>query len=51
MPHITQSEVDNRLLKALRLDAFGRFVPHLELIDLPLKHVLAETDQPTTDVC
>jgi len=51
MSSVVQSTIKNRLLKALGPDAFARFAPHLELVDLPIKHVLVEADQPTMDVC
>jgi len=51
MSSINQSTIKNRLLKALDPKAFARFASHLVLIDLPMKHVLAEVDQPTLDVC
>jgi CRP-like cAMP-binding protein len=51
MSSINQSAVENRLLKALAPEEFNRFAPHLQMIELPIKHVLVEVDQPTTHVC
>jgi CRP-like cAMP-binding protein len=48
---VDQASVQNRLLKAISPEAFSLFAPHLETIDLPVKHVLVEADQTTTHVC
>jgi CRP-like cAMP-binding protein len=42
-----QSSVQNRLLKALCPEDYDVLIPHMSLVDLPLRHVLVEPDQPT----
>lgn len=51
VPPIDQANVQNRLLKSLAPGAYALFAPHLELIDLPVKHTLVEADQTTTHAC
>jgi CRP-like cAMP-binding protein len=51
MPTADQTTVQNRLLKALPREAFALFAPDLEFVELPVKHVLVEADQPTSHVC
>lgn len=51
MSFINQAAVQNRLLKVLSPEAFALFSPHLELVELPVKHVLVEVGQPTTHLC
>lgn len=46
-----QIQIHNRLLRCLPADQFGLFSPHLEPIDLPVKHVLVEPYQTTSHVC
>jgi CRP-like cAMP-binding protein len=48
---IDQPSVQNRLLKSLPSAAFDLLAPHLEAIDLPIKHVLVEAEVATTNVC
>jgi CRP-like cAMP-binding protein len=48
---ITQSEVKNRLLKVLPSTAFMVLSRKMERVDLPLKEVLVEANQPTSHVC
>jgi CRP-like cAMP-binding protein len=47
----TQPTIANRLLAALRPEHFAEFSPHLDFIELPVKHVLVDADLPTTHVC
>jgi CRP-like cAMP-binding protein len=47
----TQSEVRNRLLKALPPTAFMVLSRHMEKLTLPVKEVLVEANQPTSHVC
>jgi CRP-like cAMP-binding protein len=51
MPHPSQSEVSNRLLKAMPSPAFEALQPHMELVDLALKQSLVEPNIPTESVC
>jgi CRP-like cAMP-binding protein len=51
MSILTQSILRNGLLKALTPSAFEMFTPHLTLINLPLKFVLVEANEPTLQVC
>ena len=51
MPHPSQSEVSNRLLKAMPSQAFDALQPHMELVDLALKQSLVEPNIPTESVC
>ncbi|MFN7024646.1 MAG: Crp/Fnr family transcriptional regulator [Pseudorhizobium sp.] len=46
-----ESTFRNGLLTAIRPEIFAEFLPHLELVELPIKHVLVEADQPTSHVC
>lgn len=46
-----QTQIHNRLLRCLPADQFALFSPHLEPIDLPVKHVLVEPYQTTSHVC
>lgn len=50
MPHIQKSDVQNRLLAALGPDAFDVLQPGMELVDLPVRTVLVESDQPSDHV-
>jgi CRP-like cAMP-binding protein len=51
MTFIDQTSVKNRLLGALEPGSFALIAPYLQMIDLPVKHVLVEADQPITQVC
>ncbi|MBB6510973.1 CRP-like cAMP-binding protein [Rhizobium soli] len=51
MSFADQPSIRNGLLNALRSETFAEFRPHLELVDLPIKHVLVEANQPTSHVC
>jgi CRP-like cAMP-binding protein len=51
MPKPDQSTVRNRLLTAISAEAFATLRPHMETVDLPVRHVLVEADQPTDYVC
>jgi CRP-like cAMP-binding protein len=51
MPQINQAQVRNRLLRALSEDSFAALLPHMEAVDLPLRHVLVEAGEPTAHVC
>jgi CRP-like cAMP-binding protein len=51
MPAYNQSQIKNGLLKALSEERFREFTEHLESVDLPIKHVLVEVDEPTEHVC
>jgi CRP-like cAMP-binding protein len=51
MPHPSQSEVSNRLLKAMPSQAFEALRPHMELVDLALKQSLVEPNIPIGSVC
>jgi CRP-like cAMP-binding protein len=46
-----QASVHNRLLKVLPPEAYALFAPHLERVELPVKHVLVEAGEPTPHVC
>ena len=46
MPHVQQSAVRNRLLKAMAPDDFTWLQPHLELVDLPSQQVLITANKP-----
>lgn len=46
MQKISKQEVQNRLLKALSPEAFEVLQPSMEPVDLPLRTVLVESDQP-----
>ncbi|MFP3581880.1 hypothetical protein SB659_20165, partial [Arthrobacter sp. SIMBA_036] len=50
MPQIQKSDVQNRLLAALGPDAFDVLQPGMERVDLPVRTVLVESDQPTDHV-
>lgn len=50
MPHMSQSEVRNRLLKALPPQAYEILRPHMEMVDLSLKQDLVEAGQPNAFV-
>lgn len=51
MSELSRRQVRNRLLLGLPADSFERLSPFLEAVDLPLRHVLVEADQPTSHVC
>jgi CRP-like cAMP-binding protein len=51
MPHFDQSNVCNLLLKMLPPEAFQLLRPHMERVDLPLKHSLVEAGVATTNLC
>lgn len=51
MSTVYQSNISNRLLKAFSLQAFERLQPYLQMVDLPLRHVLVEAHEPSTHVC
>jgi CRP-like cAMP-binding protein len=51
MPHFDQSTVENTLLKMLSVDRFARLSEEMARVDLPLRHVLVDSDVPTTHVC
>jgi CRP-like cAMP-binding protein len=46
-----QRHIHNLLLKALPADAFDMLLADAQTIQLPLKHVLVEADQPNDHVC
>jgi CRP-like cAMP-binding protein len=46
-----QDQISNRLLAALPPEIFESLQPHLELSDLPVRHVLVEANVPTLSVC
>jgi len=46
MAAIDQSTVGNRLLRALPEQAFAALRPHLTALDLPLRYVLTEANEP-----
>ncbi|MCJ2127601.1 Crp/Fnr family transcriptional regulator [Methylobacterium sp. E-045] len=46
MARVQQSDVRNRLLKAMTSDDFALVQPHLQLVDLPIKYALIEPDIP-----
>jgi CRP-like cAMP-binding protein len=46
-----QSEVRNNLLQTLSPNIYASLLPHMEVIDLPLRHVLVEAGEPTSHVC
>jgi CRP-like cAMP-binding protein len=48
---IIQGQVKNRLLRLLPEDAFNLLAPHLEPVDLPVKHSLVDARQPIEHVC
>jgi CRP-like cAMP-binding protein len=50
MPDPSQSEVRNRLLKAMPPQSFEALRSHMELVDLSLKQDLVEADQPNAFV-
>jgi CRP-like cAMP-binding protein len=50
MPHPSQSDIHNRLLKAMPAQAFGLLQPHMEAVDLVLKQDLVEAGLPNTFV-
>ncbi|WP_430252300.1 Crp/Fnr family transcriptional regulator [Neorhizobium sp. DAR64860/K0K1] len=45
-----QADVHNRLLRIVEPDTFKALASHLELTDLPLKHVLVSADEPNRHV-
>jgi CRP-like cAMP-binding protein len=47
---LDQFQIQNRLLKAMPSMCFAALADQLELVDLPLGHVLVEPDLPTTRV-
>lgn len=51
MRSIVHGAVRNGLLKSLSPEAFAKFAPHLVEVELPLKLVLVEKDQPVEQVC
>lgn len=50
MSVVDQSRANNGLLRALAPESFAKFSPHLELVELPVKQVLVEVNQPTANV-
>jgi CRP-like cAMP-binding protein len=50
MPKI-QDQYRNRLLSGLPRNAFEALAPHLEAVDLPVRHSLVEPDEVTQYVC
>ncbi|NHT78580.1 Crp/Fnr family transcriptional regulator [Rhizobiaceae bacterium CRRU44] len=50
MQDIKRADVRNRLLGALGTQAFELLQPGMERIDLPLRTVLVESDQPTSHI-
>ena len=50
MASIDQGAVQNRLLRALRSEAFEMLQPTLERVDLPLRSFQVEADQKTSHV-
>ena len=50
MQNISQQKTQNRLLKALTPQAFDQLQPGMEWLNLPLRTVLVESDQPTDHV-
>jgi CRP-like cAMP-binding protein len=51
MTSFDPTKLRNRLLGALPSTIFNRLLPHMEAVDLPLRHVLVEPDEPTSHVC
>lgn len=51
MPAPDQRNVRNLLLKALPTDVFDLLMADAEVVQLPAKHVLVESDQPNGHVC
>jgi CRP-like cAMP-binding protein len=49
MPVSSRAATGNRLLDALPDDAFGRVLPHLEPVQLPLRFKLYKPDQPVAE--
>jgi CRP-like cAMP-binding protein len=50
MQKIQKSEVRNRLLRALGPEAFDVLQPGMDRVNLPIRTVLVESDQPTSHV-
>jgi CRP-like cAMP-binding protein len=50
MPSLDQAAVQNRLLRAFPKDAFLLFSRSLEKVDLALRQVLVQSDEPTSHV-
>jgi CRP-like cAMP-binding protein len=48
---IDQTQVKNRLLRLLPEEAFKLLAPHLETVDLPLRHSLVRPREPIDHVC
>jgi CRP-like cAMP-binding protein len=51
MAPFDQTKIQNRLLGALPSQTFELLRPHMEAVDLPLRHVLVQPDEPTSHVC
>lgn len=51
MSDLSQSSFRNRLFTTMSPDDFSLLQPHLESIELPVKHVLVEIDAPIAHVC
>ncbi|MBY2988123.1 Crp/Fnr family transcriptional regulator, partial [Rhizobium leguminosarum] len=51
MPAQDQRIVHNLLLKALPAEAFDLLAADAQAVELPLRHVLVESDQPNEHVC
>jgi CRP-like cAMP-binding protein len=51
VPSIEQKQLNNWLLRALPESVFNELKPSLTSVELPLKHVLVETDLPTCNMC
>jgi len=47
---LTDSSIPNRFLAALPADVLERLRPHLHRIDLPLRHILFEMDEPVGQI-
>jgi hypothetical protein len=50
MTTIVRTDIHNRLLRALDPEAFDMLQSGMERIELPLRTVLVESDQPTDHV-
>jgi CRP-like cAMP-binding protein len=51
MAPFDQTKIQNRLLGALPSQTFELLRPYMEAVDLPLRHVLVQPDEPTSHVC
>ncbi|WP_105422364.1 Crp/Fnr family transcriptional regulator [Neorhizobium sp. T25_27] len=45
-----QTDIRNRLLRVVAQDTFAKLIPHLEFVELPVKHVLVEADVANSHV-